>query len=244
MVDYFARSCRFRNCTAQARLHGEQSHDRLHKYVAASSFAADVDSLEVTVVHITVAGLSSRLSYTFSRGASSKQEDISGHTGWFPLPTNQKKGLSDLIDGINSGNAQKARTTVMAVVQYPLYLGLPVTGSVRTVLDKSKEILKNVSLSWNNDFLVSICNEQRRPVPDNPHTCLAEESFKNSSAAAGTLFGADLGWFTVSADCKWNNKNYQGLCFMIANDMVANNTAGLTSALVQSVDNGARPDQL
>ena len=72
-----------------------------------------------------VSGLSSRLSYTFSRDGSSKQEDISGHTDWqlWSAADEQQKVLSGLVNGINSGSHQKlANDVVMGVIKYPLYI--------------------------------------------------------------------------------------------------------------------------
>ena len=131
------------------------------------------------------------------------------------------------------------------MVKYPLYINLPVTGSVRSVFpDKSNEIMKTVDLSWNNDAIESVCDGRRRPVHSRHRNCLGEDAYRNASAAAGTSFGADLGWFKVAGDCTLErNEMFHGLCFMVANDMVANNAAGLTSTLVAGVDDSACPAQ-
>lgn len=119
-------------------------------------------------------------------------------------------------------------------------MGLPATGSVSQVLG-DYEIMKPINLSWNNKAMVNVC-DGTPPVYDAQDSCLADAAYHNASAAAGTAFGADLGWFTLVGDCGdirlKENEKHSGLCFMLANDMVADNAAGIASTLVASVDSG------
>lgn len=127
-------------------------------------------------------------------------------------------------------------TPVQGIVQYPLYMGLPATGGVRSVLEESQDINKTVSLSWHNAGVSQICNDKHTGAPSVPQTCVAGETYRNTS------FGADLGWFTLNGDCEGSKgsaghvKDYKGLCFILANDKIAAADDGIASTLLAQAD--------
>jgi hypothetical protein len=110
-------------------------------------------------------------------------------------------------------------------------MGLPATGGVRSILGTESEIWKTVDLDWSYAGLSNICDASHTGAPPYGQTCVAEEVYRNSS------FGADLGWFTLNGDCEGpDNKGFQGLCFMLANDKIAPADDGITSTLLASAD--------
>ena len=110
-------------------------------------------------------------------------------------------------------------------------MGLPATGGVRSILGTESEIWKTVDLDWSYAGLSNICDASHAGAPPYGQTCVAEEVYRNSS------FGADLGWFTLNGDCEGpDNKGFQGLCFMLANDKIAAADDGITSTLLASAD--------
>lgn len=188
------------------------------------------------VVHIVVvAGLSSRLSYTFSRTNASLQEDISGSTGWQAVQRHNKKNLYSLVKQISDGHTeQKSMKSVKGIVKYPLYLGLPATGDVRADIVRSDiaglSLQKTVDLSWSYDGLSSICRNDQAGSPPPDQTCAAGDVYRNAS------LGADLGWFTLKSSCPLGDTDFQGLCFILANDKIAAAGNELTSTLLASAD--------
>lgn len=140
--------------------------------------------------------------------------------------------LSQLVEGITTGNTGKVTGTpvVKGVVQYPLYMGLPATGNVNSILNEA-EIMKTVDLSWNYAGLSQICDDSHTwttPHPD--QTCVAGGTYRNAS------FGADLGWFTLTGNC--DVPHYEGLCFILANDKVSVSENGVLATLLDQMDSG------
>ena len=178
------------------------------------------------------AGLSSRLSYTFSRTNESKTEDISGHTPWSTLPTDNRDDLRQLVKYITTGYTGTI-APVKSIVQYPLYMGLPATGDVLSILGAPAEIMKTVDLSWNYAGLSQICDDSHAGVSPHPdQICVAGEAYRNAS------FGADLGWFTLNGTC--DVSGYEGLCLILANDKISVSENGFLSTLLDKMDSGKR----
>lgn len=135
------------------------------------------------------------------------------------------------MEAITTGNTGKITSTpvVKGIVQYPLYMGLPATGNVNSILET--EIMKTVDLSWNYVGLSQICHDSHAwttPHPD--QTCVAGETYRNAS------FGADLGWFTLTGDC--DVPGYEGLCFILANGKISVSDNGVLSTLLDQMDSG------
>lgn len=144
-----------------------------------------------------------------------------------------KKSLHTLVKQISNGDTGMM-TPVKGIVKYPLYLGLPATGSVRQNIVRSDiagiSLTKQVELSWSYDGLSRICDDTLGSAPTHDKTCLAEETYRNTS------LGADLGWFTLKSTCPLDETNFEGLCFILANDKIAATNNELTTTLLASAD--------
>lgn len=147
----------------------------------------------------------------------------------------KKKVLHTLVKQISDGHTERTTMkSVQGIVKYPLYLGLPASGDVRADIVRSDvvglSLQKTVDLSWSYDGLSSICHNDQAGSPPQDLTCVAGESYRNAS------LGADLGWFTLKSDCTLGNTEFQGLCFILANDKIAAAGNSLTSTLLASAD--------
>lgn len=91
-------------------------------------------------------------------------------------------------------------------------------------------LTKAVELSWSYAGLSTICDDHHAAAPPHDQMCIAGETFRNASV------GADLGWFTLKSSCPIDNTNFDGLCFILANDKVAGTDNQLTTTLLASAD--------
>ena len=176
--------------------------------------------------------LSSRMTYTFSR-LGLAQEDISGATAWQPLENGQRNQLHTMISAINHGSAH-ATLPVNNIVQYPLYLRLPLKGAaVGNQTVKVNDLMIGVDLGYTQSGVDDICQHPNHMEG----ACVAEQTWRNTS------MGADLSWFTVDGaarpndpldtptsdvhDCReGTNDHFSGLCFILLNERTSGSDAG------------------
>jgi hypothetical protein len=145
----------------------------------------------------------------------------------------RKKSLHSLVQQISDGYTGRI-ASVKSIVEYPLYLGLPATGDVRPDIVRSDiagiSLTKAVELSWNYAGLSTICDGNHAAAPPHGPICMAEEMVRNAS------LGADLGWFTLRSSCPIDNTNFEGLCFILANDKIAAADNEIANTLLASAD--------
>ena len=144
-----------------------------------------------------------------------------------------KKLLHSLVQQISDGDTGRI-ASVKSIVKYPLYLGLPATGVVRPDIVRSDilgtSLTKTVELSWSYAGLTKICDGNHAAASPHDQMCIAGEAFRNASV------GADLGWFTLKSSCPIENTNFDGLCFILANDKIAAADNEITTTLLASAD--------